>query len=85
VWDERGGLIEQRFGSYFVSFFSFIATFFTLPFDQMKRQGRGQWGGGTDVGVADVGVAAGAVATGKNGKKGKKGENSRGKKKRTKR
>ena len=38
-----------------------------------SKTGKGMKGGGTDVGVAE-----GAVATGKNGKKGKK---SRGKKK----
>jgi hypothetical protein len=41
-----------------------------------SKTGKGMKGGG-----ADVGVAEGAVATGKNGKKGKKGKNSRGKKK----
>jgi hypothetical protein len=42
---------------------------------------RSKTGKGVAAGVADVGVAEGAVATGKNGKKGKKGKNGRGKKK----
>jgi hypothetical protein len=42
---------------------------------------RSKTGKGAAAGGADVGVAEGAVATGKNGKKGKKGKNSRGKKK----
>jgi hypothetical protein len=42
---------------------------------ERSKTGKGMKGGGTDVGVAE-----GAVATGKNGKKGKKGK-SRGKKK----
>jgi hypothetical protein len=41
-----------------------------------SKTGKGMKGGG-----ADVGVAEGAAATGKNGKKGKKGKNGRGKKK----
>jgi hypothetical protein len=41
-----------------------------------SKTGKGVAAGGTDVGVAE-----GAVATGKNGKKGKKGKNGRGKKK----
>jgi hypothetical protein len=42
---------------------------------------RSKTGKGAAAGGADVGVAEGAVATGKNGKKGKKGKNGRGKKK----
>jgi hypothetical protein len=42
---------------------------------------RSKTGKGAAAGGADVGVAEGAVATGKNGKKGKKGKKSRGKKK----
>ena len=42
---------------------------------------RSKTGKGVVAGGVDVGVAEGAVATGKNGKKGKKGKNSRGKKK----
>jgi hypothetical protein len=42
---------------------------------------RSKTGKGVAAGAADVGVAEGAVATGKNGKKGKKGKNGRGKKK----
>ncbi|GMI26317.1 hypothetical protein TrCOL_g10757 [Triparma columacea] len=42
---------------------------------------RSKTGKGVVAGGADVGVAEGAVGTGKNGKKGKKGKNSRGKKK----
>ena len=42
---------------------------------------RSKTGKGVAAGGADVGVAEGAVATGKNGKKGKKGKNGRGKKK----
>jgi hypothetical protein len=41
---------------------------------------RSKTGKGAAAGATDVGVAEGAVATGKNGKKGKKGKN-RGKKK----
>jgi ankyrin repeat protein len=41
-----------------------------------SKTGKGIKGGGSDVGVAE-----GAVVTGKNGKKGKKGKNGRGKKK----
>jgi hypothetical protein len=49
-----------------------------------SKTGKGAAAGATVMGVADVGVAKGAAATGKNGKKGKKGKkgkNSRGKKK----
>ena len=42
---------------------------------------RSKTGKGAAAGGADVGVAEGAVATGKNGKKGKKGKKGRGKKK----
>jgi hypothetical protein len=42
---------------------------------------RSKTGKGAAAGVADVGVAEGVVATGKNGKKGKKGKKGRGKKK----
>jgi hypothetical protein len=42
---------------------------------------RSKTGKGVAAGAADVGVAEGAVATGKSGKKGKKGKNGRGKKK----
>jgi hypothetical protein len=42
---------------------------------------RSKTGKGAAAGGANVGVAEGAVATGKNGKKGKKGKNGRGKKK----
>jgi hypothetical protein len=42
---------------------------------------RSKTGKGAAAGAAVVGVAEGAVATGKNGKKGKKGKNGRGKKK----
>jgi hypothetical protein len=44
-------------------------------------KGRHKTGKGAAAEGADVGVAEGAVATGKNGKKGKKGKNGRGKKK----
>ena len=44
-------------------------------------KGRHKTGKGAAAGGADVGVAEGAVATGKNGKKGKKGKKGRGKKK----
>ena len=46
-----------------------------------SKTGKGVAAGEADVGVADVEVAEGAVAKGKNGKKGKKGKNGRGKKK----
>ena len=42
---------------------------------------RSKTGKGAAAGATDVGVAEGAVATGKNGKKGKKGKKDRGKKK----
>ena len=42
---------------------------------------RSKTGKGVAAGATVVGVAEGAVATGKNGKKGKKGKKGRGKKK----
>ena len=44
-------------------------------------KGRHKTGKGAAAGTTDLGVADGAVATGKNGKKGKKGKKGRGKKK----
>jgi hypothetical protein len=44
-------------------------------------KGRHKTGKGAAAGEADVGVAEGAAASGRNGKKGKKGKNGRGKKK----